>query len=164
MRGSGSGSEIILIRLTQSIWLPNWNWKLLLSNWLNLRLYWKLQLALKVLRGFNWGYTALTQHNRAAMVLELVIVLELDQILAILGQEVKLRSNACKWKVPLPHIALSMYWQQFKMTRGSNTKNKWSLTITCNQMIKSNKWMGQNPFIERIIAHRSVWFGCYRPS
>ena len=41
------------------------------------------------------GHTALTQHICAAMVLELGLVLELDQVLAMLGQKMKLRLNAC---------------------------------------------------------------------
>ena len=49
---------------------------------MNLRLYSKLQLALELLRGFNWGHTIM-QNNRAHMVLELVLVVELVQMLEV---------------------------------------------------------------------------------
>ena len=69
--------------------------------------------------------------------------------------------KAFTWKVPLLHIALSIYWQQFNTSRGIQTSTEtklagttevtWPLIITFNQMTKSNIWKGQNPFIERIV-------------
>ena len=51
-------------------------------------------MALEFLRGLSWGHTALKQHNRTAMVLEVDLVLELVQVLALLGQEMELRSKS----------------------------------------------------------------------